>query len=96
MAIAKGSRQPRVTLPKKVLKVLRQSPLPVSTPDLCVIVRQKLKTMWCELVKLEKAGVVRRELRIVRREWRNQWGAYTRLHPVAFWHLTANLSECNP
>lgn len=46
----------------RLLDILRESELPIGTPDLCWIAAHGLTCprtrVWCEMLKLERAGIV--------------------------------------
>ena len=87
MPTAKGCRR-CVTLPKKVLKVLRQSPLPVATADLAAICAGgSTRRVWDALLALEKTGAVFKEIRVARRMGRNRVAEFDTWGRVAFWRL---------
>ena len=86
--------EPR-TLMCELLRVLRESPLPIPTPDLIAIVAvgksNPRSRVWTQLSLLLQHGLVQREVRTVRRTYRNRRGGESEAaFRVAFWRLATN------
>jgi len=78
-----------MTLPKKLLRVLRESPLPVSTSDLAALCETTTRRVWVAMLPMERGGVVRHETRVVLGRGRNQTREFHATIRTVFWRLAA-------